>query len=66
MACYTEHLVAGENFLCMTFKVGTISRYLHAAAELSLPAKIMNIYPDITGKQSKCIRDILTEVKRWE
>ena len=66
MACYAADLVAGENLLCMTLKAGTILCYLQAAAELSIPANMMNPCLDITGKQSKYIRDIITEMKRWE
>ena len=66
MACYAADLGAGQNLLCMTLKAGTILRYLQAAAELSIPANIMNPCLDITGKQSKYIRDIINEVKRWE
>ena len=64
MACYAADLVAGENLLCMTLKAGTILCYLQAAAELSIPANMMNPCLDITGKQPKYIRDIITEVKR--
>ena len=66
MACYAADLVAGDNLLCMSLKAGTILRYLQAAAELSIPANVMNPCLDITGKQSKYIRDIITEVRRWE
>ena len=66
MACYAADLVAGNNLLCMSLKAGTILRYLQAAAELSIPANVMNPCLDITGKQSKYIRDIITEVRRWE
>ena len=66
MACYTAHLVSGQNLLCMSIKSGTVSRYLVAASELSLPAKMMNPCLDIMGKQSTYIKDILKESKRWE
>ena len=66
MACYAADLVSGKNLLCMTLKAGTILRYLQAAAELSIPANLMNPCLDITGKQSRYIRDIITEMKRWE
>ena len=66
MACYAADLVSGENLLCMTLKAGTILRYLHAAAELSTHENIMNPCLDSTGKQSKHIKDIIHEVKRWE
>ena len=66
MACYTADLIAGENILCMTLKSGTILRYLSAAAELSIPANIMNPCIDVTGKQSKLIKDIIHEARRWE
>ena len=66
MACYTADLVAGENILCMSLKSGTILRYLQAAAELSIPSNMMNPCIDVTGKQSRFIKDILHEVKRWE
>ena len=42
MACYTAHLALGETLLCQSIKSGTISRYLNAAADLSIPAKMMN------------------------
>ena len=51
MACYAANLVAGDNIHCMTLKHGTILRYLHAAAELSLSANMPNPCLDITGKQ---------------
>jgi hypothetical protein len=66
MACYTASLVSGDNLLCSTLKSGTISRYLHAAAEFSLSNNIINPCLDTTGKQSKYVKDILNEVKRWE
>ena len=66
MACYAADLVSGENLLCMTLKAGTILRYLQAAAELSTHDNIMNPCLDSTGKQSKHIKDIIHEVKRWE
>ena len=66
MACYTANLVAGDNILCTTLKSGTILRYLSAANALSLNASVMNPCLDISGKQSKHINDIITEVKRWE
>ena len=66
MACYTAHLVAGETLLCISIRSGTISRYLAAAAELSLPAKMMNLCLDIMGKRSTYIQDILKECTRWE
>ena len=59
MACYAADLVAGDNLLCMSLKAGTILRYLQAAAELSIPANVMNPCLDITGKQSKYIKDII-------
>ena len=66
MACYAADLVSGENLLCMTLKAGIILRYLQAAAELSTHSNIMNPCLDSTGKQSKHIKDIIHEVKRWE
>ena len=66
MACYTADLIAGENILCTTLKSGTVLRYLSTAAELSILANIMNPYIDVTGKQSKLIKDIIHEAKRWE
>ena len=66
MACYTANLVSGENILCETLKSGTISRYLSAASELSTLSNVINPCLDVTGKQSKHIKDIINEVKRWE
>ena len=66
MACYTANLVARENILSMTLKSDTISRYLCAAADTSIPANMMNSCLDLTGKQSRFIKDILHEIKRWE
>jgi hypothetical protein len=66
MACYTANLVSGDNLLCTTLKTGTILRYLNAAAEFSLSANITNPCLDTNGKQSKYVKDILNEVKRWE
>ena len=66
MACYTANLVSGENILCKTLKSGTISRYLSAASELSTLSNVINPCLDVTGKQSKHIKDIINEVKRWE
>ena len=37
--------------------------YLSAAAELSIPANMLNLYLDIMGKQSDYI---LGKLKRWE
>ena len=65
-ACYATDLVARENLLCMTLKAGTISRYLQAAAELSIPANLVNPCLDIIGKQTKYIKEIIIEVKRWK
>ena len=66
MACYTADLVSGENILSMTLKSGTISRYLSAAADISISANMMNPCLDTTGNQSRYIKDILHEAKRWE
>ena len=66
MACYTANLASGENLLCKTIKAGTITRYLSAAAELSLHANTMSPLLDITGKRSKYISDVINEIKRWE
>ena len=66
MACYTAHLATGHTLLCKSIKSSTISRYLSAAAELSIPAKMMNPCLDIMGNVSKEIKDILNELKRWE
>ena len=66
MACYTANLASGENLLCKTIKSGTITRYLSAAAELSLHANTMSPLLDITGKRSKYIADVINEIKRWE
>ena len=66
MACYAANLVSGDNILCQTLKSGTIARYLSAAAELSTAANTINPCLDITGKQSRHIKDITNEVRRWE
>ena len=66
MACYTAHLATGETLLCKSIKASTITRYLAAAAELSVPARMMNPCLDIMGNQSTYIKDILHELKRWE
>ena len=66
MACYAAYLILGETLLCRSIKSGTISRYLSAAADLSVPAKMMNPCLDIMGKQSRYIKDIIKEQKRWE
>ena len=42
MAYYTADLVSGENILSMTLKSGNISRYLSAAADISISANMMN------------------------
>ena len=66
MACYTANLAAGETLLCKTIRSDTILRYLSAAAELSVPAKMMNPCLNIMGNQSNYISDIIHELKRWE
>ena len=66
MACYTAHLASGHTLLCKTIRSGTITKYLNAAAELSIPAKMINPTLDIHGKQSHFIKDIIKELKRWE
>ena len=66
MACYTVHLVSGQTLLCKTIKSGTVKRYLAAAAELSIPAKMMNPTLDIMGNQSAYIKNIIKECQRWE
>ena len=66
MACYTAYLATGETLLCRTIKSNTIKKYLDAAAELSIPAKLMNPCLDIKGNLSKNIKEILKETKRWE
>ena len=66
MACYTAYLASGQNLICKTIKAGTISRYLNAAAELSVSENMINPCLDTSGKQSKHIRNIITEVRRWE
>ena len=66
MACYTAHLATGETLMCKCIKSSTILRYLSAAAELSIPAKMMNPCLDIMGNLSNNIKDIINELKRWE
>ena len=66
MACYAADLASGQTLLCKAIRSGTISRYLSAASDLSIKANIANPCLDILGKQSKYIKDILNEVKRWE
>ena len=66
MACYTAHLATGETLLCKSIKSSTITRYLSAAAELSIPAKMLNPCLDIMGQLSSHIKDIINELKRWE
>ena len=66
MACYTAHLATGETLLCKSIKSNTIIRYLSAAAELSIPAKMLNPCLDIMGQLSSHIKDIINELKRWE
>ena len=51
MACYTAYLASGQNLICKTIKAGTISRYLNAAAELSVSENMMNPCLDTSGKQ---------------
>ena len=66
MACYTAYLATGETLLCRTIKANTIKKYLDAAAELSLPAKLLNPCLDIRGDLSIHIKEIIREIKRWE
>ena len=66
MACYTAYLASGETLLCKAIKANTIKKYLNAAAELSMPAKLMNPCLDIRGNWSTHINDIIKEVRRWE
>ena len=66
MACYTAHLDSGATLLCETIKSGTIKRYLSAAAELSVPAQMMNPTLNLMGKTSVFITDILQKAQRWE
>ena len=66
MTCYTADIVAGKNILCRSLKSGTISIYLGAAADLSILANMRSPCLDTTDKQSRFIKDILHEVKRWE
>ena len=66
MACYTAYLATGETLMCKCIKSSTILRYLSAAAELSIPAKMMNPCLDIMGNFSSSIKDIINELKRWE
>ena len=63
MACYTAHLGTGETLLCKSIKSSTILRYLSDAAELSIPAKMMNLWLDIMGNFSSHIKDIINELK---
>ena len=66
MTYYAANLVAGETLLCKTIRSGTILRYLSAAAELSVPANMMNPCLNIMGKQSSYINDIIHELRRWK
>ena len=66
MSCYTAYLASGATLLCKTIKVDTIKRYLSAAAELSIPAQMVNPCLDLMGKTSVFIRNILYEARRWE
>ena len=64
MSCYTAYLASGATLLCKTIKVDTIKRYLSAAAELSIPAQMVNPCLDLMGKTSVYIRNILYETRR--
>ena len=66
MACYTADLVAGQNILCKSLKSTTITRYLKAAADLSIRSDITNPCLNTNGKVSEHIKSIINEVKRWE
>ena len=66
MACYTAHLASGATLLCKTIKPGTIQRYLSAAAELSVPAQMMNHVLNLIDKNQLFIRDILRETQKRE
>ena len=66
MACYTAYLASGATLLCKTIKSGAIKRYLSAAAELSVPAQMMNPALNLIDKNQLFIRDILRETQKRE
>ena len=52
--------------MCKTIKPRTLKRYLNAAAELSVPANMLNICLHIMVIRSRYINDLIKELKHWE
>ena len=66
MSFYAADLAAGENLVCKTIKAKIIKKYLAAVTELSMHSQRMNSTLNLMDKESKFIRDVLHELKRWE
>ena len=52
--------------LSTTIKSTTIKLYLKAASSVSLHHKKLDPLLDTCFLEAQCIKDVLTEVKRWE
>ena len=60
------HLEQGNTMLIATIKSTTIKRHLKAASSVSLHHKQLEWLLETRDLEAQCIKEVLSEVKRWE
>ena len=66
MALYALHLEEGSTILSTTINSTTIKLYLKVASSVPLNHKYLDPLLETRGIEAQCIKDFLSEVKRWE
>ena len=66
MTLYSLQLAQGRTILSTTIKSTTVKRYLRAASFIPLNHEQMCLLLDTRGPEAQCIKDFLSEFKRWE
>ena len=66
MTFCTLHLAQGRTMIGTTKKSGTIKNYLIASSSVSLNCQQLDLLLNEHGQDTQCIKNILSDVKRWE
>ena len=66
MAPYTLCLAQGITILRTKINSITINRHLNAASSIPLHRKQLEPLLDTCGLKAQCIKDVLSDVKRWK
>ena len=66
MALCVLHLEQGRSMLIITIKSTNIKSYLKTASSISLNHKHLDPLSCMHVLETQCIKDVLSEVKRWE